>query len=192
MLLDFDNGIIKACSGENKISIDASATSKPFTIGAGTSPAFSVDWNGSVEASSLTLRGKGTGKGIGFDEDGKVIDVSNKSGEIYLSSITDEFPLKIGTNFKVGWDGSLYAANGYFGGNITASQIKTGMISGVEIGIGKSTLAEKGYNFYVGSNGILYATGGNFSGSINTTSGSIAGLTIGTDSLSLAGGGFTL
>ena len=52
-------------------------------------------------------------------------DSSNK-GEIYISAEENtEKPFKIGDNFSVKWDGTIYATNGNFEGTISASVLKS-------------------------------------------------------------------
>lgn len=62
--------------------------------------------------------------GIKIDLDDPYIVISNTYNDKIADSDTEDFPFQIGSNFKVEWDGTIYATNGNFTGIISASTLK--------------------------------------------------------------------
>lgn len=105
---------------------------------------------------------------------------------ILIDTEATNYPLRIGSQFSVAWDGTLSATNGSFSGSISGSTI-----TGSEIYVPN----EKAPSFSVNSSGHLDATGATISGAITATTldcanGTIGGWTIGASTLT--GGSVTL
>lgn len=64
------------------------------------------------------------GKLTGYDF---LITATGTKGMLTINSADSNYPLKIGTNFKVGWDGKIEATEGKFSGTLTAA---TGTFTG--------------------------------------------------------------
>lgn len=123
---------------------------------------------------------------------------------IYLSSTHNIYPLRIGTNFSVEWDGTVTANSGTFKGAIEASSGTIGAWTISETDENKGALyagdtylypngrieAGNDGNFKVSSSGNLTAKNANITGTINADDGSIGGWEI--DETSLNGGYVTL
>ena len=128
----------------------------------------------------------------------------NKEKYIYLSSTHNTYPLRIGENFSVKWDGTVIAYSGTFKGTIEASSGKVGAWTISETDENKGALyagdtylypngrieAGNDGNFKVSSSGNLTAKNANITGTINADDGSIGGWEI--DETSLNGGYVTL
>lgn len=124
----------------------------------------------------------------------------NKEKYIYLSSTHNTYPLRIGENFSVKWDGTVIAYSGTFKGTIEASSGKVGAWTISETDENKGALyagdtylypngkieAGNDGNFKVSSSGNLTAKNANISGIINADEGEIGGWII--DKSSLTGG----
>lgn len=130
------------------------------------------------------------------------LEAANGANSIYFTSDTSKKPLKIGNNFSVSWNGTLNASGAVITGNITATTLtatSSGTIGGWTIG--GNTLTGGGVTLD-SSSGII--SGGTVKGSaidcsdftvtsggeISATSGTIAGWTL--SSNSLTGGSTTL
>lgn len=123
---------------------------------------------------------------------------------IYLSSTHNIYPLRIGTNFSVEWDGTVTANSGTFKGAIEASSGTIGAWTISETDENKGALyagdtylypngrieAGNDGNFKVSSSGNLTAKNANITGTIDADDGSIGGWEI--DKTSLSGGYVTL
>ena len=123
---------------------------------------------------------------------------------IYLSSTHDIYPLRIGTNFSVEWDGTVTANSGTFKGAIEASSGTIGAWTISETDENKGALyagdtylypngkieAGNNGNFEVSASGNLTAKNANITGTINADDGSIGGWEI--DKTFLSGGYVTL
>ena len=111
---------------------------------------------------------------------------------IYLSSTHNIYPLRIGTNFSVEWDGTVTANSGTFKGAIEASSGTIGAWTISETDENKGALyagdtylypsgkieAGNNGNFEVSASGNLTAKKANISGTINADGGKIGGWTI--------------
>lgn len=132
-----------------------------------------------------------------FDADKGGMKLDFNDGLIYMKSPTDKqgatggeikfdvsapqnpFTIGIEENFSVDWDGSLYANNGHFSGNITGSIITGSTLIGGSIYVPDMNEPK----FTVDSQGKLTAVDGDFSGKIVSKEGSIGGFIIGEDAL---------
>ena len=74
------------------------------------------------------------------------LEAGSGSNEIIINSNADTYPLEIGDNFKVKWDGSLFAKNASLSGTIHS---ELGLLGGWYIG--KTTL-EGGGSYTYNSN----------------------------------------
>ena len=96
--------------------------------------------------------------------------------QIKINSSATTYPLQVGSNFKVKWDGSLEATNASFtgsiksGSTITGAKISAGSIEGSSITVGD--------NFEVTTDGVLTASGATIEGTLTATEGKIGGWTI--------------
>lgn len=80
-------------SEDNKyITITSNSGSKPLEIG----KKFSVNWDGTVDATGFKLTGTHE-------------DEEDNINKIVLDSNASKYPLKIGSKFSVGWDGTIIA-----------------------------------------------------------------------------------
>lgn len=79
-----------------------------------------------ADGSSILLKAEQGKSKIVFTND-------NKDSIIINSDSSNKYPLEIGDYFDVAWDGSLYATNGYFTGDINATNIYGSTIIGTNI-----------------------------------------------------------
>jgi hypothetical protein len=105
MSIDLDDGKIQSqnfelkvgtAKDDNSIIITSNNEFKPLRIG----KKFSVDWDGTVDATGFKLTGTHKEEG----EEGE-----DNINNIILDSNASKYPLKIGDNFKVKWDGTVKA-----------------------------------------------------------------------------------
>lgn len=134
----------------------------------------------------------------------KVGKFNNENEYIYLSSTHSRYPLRIGKNFSVEWDGTVTANSGTFKGAIEASSGTIGAWNISEANENKGALyagdtylypngkieAGNDGNFRVSSTGNLTAKNANITGTINADDGFIGGWRI--NETSLSGGYVTL
>ena len=100
---------------------------------------------GAIDAHTFTLTAGKTGQ----------YPMGGKNNTILIDTEAQTYPLQIGSNFSVDWDGTLHAENGIFQGEITGSTIIGGTIA---VPNAKYPL------FEVNSSGQLTATKGNIGG----------------------------
>ena len=100
------------------------------------------------EDSSRTKKGTGVkfdlknGKLTGYDF---LITAKGTNGTLIIDSADSDYPLKIGTNFRVGWDGKMEATGGTFSGTLTAATgTFTGTITADEGKIAGWTISKNG------------------------------------------------
>ena len=98
--------------------------------------------NGQIDAHTFTLTA-GISKGL--------ISVG-EDNTISIDTTDDNYPLRIGSKFKVSWDGSVEASNGVFSGKITAD---TGKIGDFDISAGALTVTNGSYTTTMNSNGFF-------------------------------------
>lgn len=135
-----------------------------------------------------------------------LITATGTDGTLTINSSDSDYPLKIGTNFKVGWDGKIEATGGTFTGEITATKLT---LDGCQIPysdvsdtpdldiyieedgtIGTGTFANDGNSdraFKVSSDGLLQAKNAVIYGTVYASEGEIAGFTIKKNMLSYGG-----
>ena len=183
MLIDFDDGIIDMKNNVsntdyqlllNVKSDNLSLTDKPLKIGVNGSPKFSVDWSGNLTSTGGTIGGWT----IGTDS----LSGSGSGGTLTLSSSSGStYPLQIGNNFKVSWDGKVTA---------TDVTINTGTLSGT-IAAGGATIK----NVYITNNtgaGLNFDTDGDLvlTAGIQMGSGGKIENASGTSSIDIADSGY--
>lgn len=104
---------------------------------------------------------------------------------------TTGFPLQIGSNFKVDWNGKLTAQSGSFTGDIeSGSSIIGSTIKGGTIIVPSTATSKADAVFYVGPAGDMKATNGEFNGAI-TSGSTITGATIKGGTLGIGGTNYT-
>lgn len=143
MLIDLDDGIINIINKKNDVNyfvkLDVSSsnlnlTNKPLKIGTGDDPNFSVNWKGEMKSTA----GEIGGWTIGTDS----LSGGSGSNSLTLSSNSSDYPLVIGSKFKVKWDGSIEA---------TEIDLKNGTLTGNDSSVIKNVKvynnAGKGLNF---------------------------------------------
>lgn len=163
-------------SGAGRIEFDGNEgiiESGAFTAGTGMSINLA---EGTINAHTFTLT---AGKN-------NITPTGGSNNTILIDTTASEYPLQIGSNFAVNWNGDLEANNAQFQGTITGSTI-----TGGEIYVPSATNP----SFSVNAAGTLTATGADIEGDINATtltceSGTIGGWTIG--KTTLTGGVVTL
>lgn len=117
---------------------------------------------------------------------------SGNDKTIRINSNADTYPLQIGNNFRVSWDGIVDSAGGSFqnisatGASISilqASQIEASSLNATNGRLGNLTVTgniinsgnSNGTFSFNGSTGALTATGANITGTINATGGNFTG-----------------
>ena len=163
MLLDFDDGLIDIRNSKNDtkyfMTLDArsnnlSANKKPLKIGTGDDPNFSVTWNGEMKSTAGTIGGWD----IGTDS----LSGGTYPNQLKLTSDASDYPLEIGTKFKVKWNGDVIANKiALKNGNVDG-----GEITGVEkiIYKGNKGLSLDSEGYLALDNGLKLALGGSILG----------------------------
>ena len=72
-------------------------------------------------------------EGMILDFDDGLIKMTSRNGSILLDSKASRSPLRIGDNFRVDWDGSVYAYNAYFEGDVESSNVEMSEIGWSDI-----------------------------------------------------------